>query len=80
LEPLHYAAEFEPDVVLLDIGLSGIDGYEVARRLRNLNQQRPMKIVAVQGGVRTPTGKDRGKRALTYTLVKPISMANYRAL
>ena len=32
VEALKDATEFKPEVVLLDIGLPGIDGYEVARR------------------------------------------------
>jgi CheY-like chemotaxis protein len=34
IEGVEKAIELRPDVVLIDIGLPGIDGYEVARRLR----------------------------------------------
>ncbi len=46
---LDVAAESLPDVVLLDIGLPGINGYEVARRLRRLPQLEGVKIVAMTG-------------------------------
>ncbi len=41
--------EFRPDVVLLDIGLPDINGYEVARRIRNLEGVRQPILIALTG-------------------------------
>lgn len=46
---LTAAAEFLPEVVLLDIGLPGLDGYEVARRLVQLPALRDTRLVAMTG-------------------------------
>ena len=46
---LDVAADCLPDVVLLDIGLPGINGYEVARRLRQIPQLGGVKIIAMTG-------------------------------
>ncbi len=46
---LDIAASHRPNVVLLDIGLPGINGYEVARRLRLLPDLKKVKIVAMTG-------------------------------
>jgi DNA-binding response OmpR family regulator len=50
------AEEFEPEIVLLDIGLPDMDGYEVCRRLRAV-AGRDMRIVALTGW-----GQDRDKQ------------------
>ncbi|MBI3946035.1 MAG: response regulator [Armatimonadetes bacterium] len=46
---LELAAASPPDVVLLDIGLPGMDGYEVARRLRALDGVAHARLVALTG-------------------------------
>jgi CheY-like chemotaxis protein len=46
---LDLAAIFWPDAVLLDIGLPRLDGYEVARRLRQLPGLGDVLLVAVTG-------------------------------
>jgi CheY-like chemotaxis protein len=46
---LKVAATFLPEIALLDIGLPGMTGYELARRLREQAGGRPMRLVAVTG-------------------------------
>jgi signal transduction histidine kinase/ActR/RegA family two-component response regulator len=48
LKGMHMAEDVEPDLVLLDIGLPEIDGYEIARRLRR-STRRPVRLVAITG-------------------------------
>jgi CheY-like chemotaxis protein len=48
-EALVLADRFKPDVVLLDIGLPGMDGFEVARRLRASPNARELRLIALTG-------------------------------
>ncbi|WP_395752669.1 PAS domain-containing protein [Prosthecobacter sp.] len=48
-DALEVAAEFVPEVVLLDIGLPGMDGFEVARQLRRMPSMRGSLLVAMSG-------------------------------
>jgi len=48
-EGLEKAREFRPDVILCDIGLPEMDGYEVARRLRSDSELRAVPLVALSG-------------------------------
>ena len=49
LEAVQAAAAFRPDVVLLDIGLPKMNGYEAARHIRQQPWGRPMTLIAVTG-------------------------------
>jgi CheY-like chemotaxis protein len=69
---LAAAAQVHPEVALLDIGLPVMDGYELARRLRE--QDGAVKLVAVTG-YDQPGDFERTHRAgFSSHLVKPISL------
>jgi CheY-like chemotaxis protein len=69
------APEFKPEVVLLDIGLPEMDGYEVARRLRAQNGSHLMRLVAVTG-YGQPADRRRAHAAgFDEHMVKPVEPA-----
>jgi CheY-like chemotaxis protein len=71
-DALTRAAEFEPEVILLDIGLPGMDGYEVARRLRATGNM--ARIVALTGYGQSDD-VERGKIAgFDAHLIKPVDL------
>jgi PAS domain S-box-containing protein len=73
------AAEFRPDVVLLDIGMPGMNGYEVARHLRSRGDRR-IKIVAITGWG-TEADRVRSTDAgFDVHLVKPVEERDLRQI
>ena len=74
------AAALQPDLVLVDVGLPDIDGYEVARRLRAQAPAQPQRLVALTG-YGTPEDRARALAAgFDDHLVKPIALAALEAL
>ena len=49
IDALSLLQEFQPQVVLLDLGLPGLDSYEIARRMRETSTGAAVKLVAVSG-------------------------------
>lgn len=66
------AARTRPDVVLLDVGLPGLDGLEVARRLRADPDLRDPFLVALTGYEQQSDRVRTREAGLDYHLVKPI--------
>jgi len=64
-----------PDVALVDVGLPGIDGYEVARRVRAALPDRPIKLVALTGYGRSVDREAVFKAGFNEHLVKPVEPA-----
>jgi two-component system CheB/CheR fusion protein len=77
---LDAAKIFHPQIVLLDIGLPGLDGYEVARRLRALPEPETPLLVAMTG---YGQAEDRGRShaaGFDEHLVKPVDLDRLKAL
>ncbi|HEV2042934.1 MAG TPA: ATP-binding protein, partial [Casimicrobiaceae bacterium] len=73
------AAEFAPEVVLMDIGLPGMDGYEVARRLRAMPALAGAFLVAMSG-YGSDEDRARAREAgFDEYLVKPLDLDLLRA-
>ena len=72
MEALSQAEQFTPDVVLLDIGLPGLDGYAVARQLRASPRSADAMLVAITG-YGQPEDRALARAAgFDYHLLKPV--------
>ena len=69
------AADHTPDAVLLDIGLPGMNGYEVAQRLRGSNMLSGVTLVAVSGYGHEENRRRAQEVGFDHYLVKPIDAA-----
>jgi len=74
-DAIELAAQYQPEGVLLDIGLPGMNGYEIAQALRNSRGGSRMVLIAVSG-----YGQDEDRRlsreaGFDHHLVKPVAPA-----
>jgi two-component system CheB/CheR fusion protein len=73
-EGIAKAHDFHPEVVLCDIGLPEMDGYEVARRMRADPELRSVRLVALTG-YGLPEERERSRKAgFEHHIVKPPSL------
>jgi len=79
-EALLAVREYNPEVVLLDIGLPGMDGYEVARCLRSeMGSEAPM-LVAMTGYGQHEVSRHARRAEFDHHLVKPADLGLLRDL
>jgi CheY-like chemotaxis protein len=64
-----------PDLALLDIGMPGMDGYEIARRLRQQPRASGTVLVAVTGWGQPEDRRQSREAGFNHHLVKPVDMA-----
>ena len=79
-EAAEVVAEFDPEVVFLDIGMPGVSGYEIARRLRVGAHGDSRLLVAVTGWGQPDDLRRTAEAGFDHHLVKPPELEAIRAL
>jgi PAS domain S-box-containing protein len=75
LEAVETAAQVRPDLILLDIGLPKINGYEVARRIRDQPWGKTMVLVALTGWGQDQDRQRSREAGFDGHIVKPVDTA-----
>ena len=79
-QALELASTLDFDVVILDIGLPDMSGYEVARQLRQQPRSRDWYIVSLSGFVQLPAQAEAQASGIDVHLAKPVSIGALRKL
>jgi len=74
-EALRVFESFEPDAVLLDIGMPGMDGYEVARRIRATPSGNGVQLIALTGWGQQEDVRRCFEAGFNHHLVKPLDLS-----
>ena len=74
LAAIDVAAEFRPDVVLLDIGLPKLNGYDTARRIREQAWGATMHLIAVTGWGQDTDRSEARSAGFDHHLTKPVDI------
>jgi PAS domain S-box-containing protein len=79
-EAVEAAAQFRPDIVLLDIGLPRLNGYEVAHRIREQPRGKEVSLVAVTGWGQEEDKRRAREAGFDHHLTKPVAPADLQPL
>lgn len=71
---LALIARFQPDTLLLDLGLPGMDGIEVARRVQSSDHGKKVQIVAITGWAQDSDRHRTQLAGFDHHLTKPVQM------
>lgn len=77
---LQIALDYRPDVVLLDIGLPGLNGYEVAKRIRQQPDFENVVLVALTGYGQDSDRQNSLQAGFDHHLVKPARLAQLQKI
>ncbi len=74
LQALAMAITFRPDVVVLDIGMPGMNGYEVARALRSSGEASRPRLIALTGWGQSADRERSAEAGFDVHLTKPADL------
>lgn len=77
---LDRLAEFQPEIILIDIGLPVVDGYELARRVRALEAFQAVRLIAITGYGQESDRRRALAAGFSDHLVKPVDMKHLEAI
>jgi signal transduction histidine kinase/ActR/RegA family two-component response regulator len=80
IDGIQAARQFHPEVVLCDLGLPGMNGFEVAAELRRDPSTRSAKLIAVTGYGRDEDRRRSREAGFDLHLTKPVDPSRLRAL
>ena len=74
VKALELAQAIKPDVVLLDIGMPGMDGYEVCRQLRQMPEMKNKTVIAQTGWGQESDRQKAFAAGFDHHITKPVSL------
>jgi CheY-like chemotaxis protein len=69
---LSMVEKFRPDVVLLDIGMSGLNGFETCKHIREMPSGKNLLVIAVTGWPKYEVAQRARQSGFNEVLVKPL--------
>ncbi|WP_363346443.1 response regulator [Methylocystis echinoides] len=77
---LNALSQFKPELVFLDLGMPKMDGYETARRLRDMPEGRTVKLVALTGWGQDQISDRARDAGFDFQLTKPAAFEDLQRM
>lgn len=80
MDALRIAEEFRPEIMLLDIGMPRVDGYETAKRLRQEPWGKQVLLIALTGWSQEEDQRRTQEAGFDYHFVKPLDPVAFQGI
>ena len=80
LDALEVGSDFQPDVIFMDIGMPNMNGYDAARRIRQLPWGEDVTLIAITGWGQPEHRRRSGEAGFDDHFVKPVALSQLRRL